>query len=231
MSFEIKIDDKLCSGCGNCVIVCPVNALKSIETSGGVGPIEEHGMAVSSGTASVYEPEFCEGCGSCMEACTFDAISIETVKIEPLLERQNIDDIIYGEKSRLYETLKTDGPQSLGRLAAKLDISPKEASVHLFSLRGEGKVFEFEKIGGKYTYSTKPPVVQSKEYVEESTKSRFDTKTVKKMKEKIENMVASMKGIKVRFLIETDKADRAKEELGKIGNAGNTGKAEGSLKK
>ncbi len=228
MSFEIKIDEKFCSGCGNCVIVCPVNALKSVEASGGVGPVEEHGMAVSSGTVSVYEPEFCEGCGSCMEACTFDAISIETAKIEPLLERQKIDDIMYGEKSRLYETLKNGSPQTLGQLTAKLDISPKEASVHLFSLKGEGKVFEFEKINGRYTYSTKPPVVKTKEYVEESTKPRFDTKTVKKMKEKIENMVASMKGIKVRFLIETDKADRAKEELGKTGKAG---KAEGSLKK
>ena len=215
MSFEIRIDDKLCSGCGNCVIVCPVNALKSVEISGGVGPIEEHGMGVASGTASVYESEFCEGCGSCLKACTFDAIQIETSKIEPVSKHQKIDDIMYGEKSRLYEILKNEGPLSLSQLAEKLDISPKEASIHLFSLKGERKVFEFEKIDGRYTYSTKPPVVESKEYVEESIKPRFDTKTVKKMREKIDNMITSMKGIKIRFLIETDKVDKAQEELGK----------------
>ena len=216
MGFEIKIDDKLCSGCGNCVIVCPVNALKSVEISGGVGPREEQGMAVTSGTAFVYDPEFCRGCGSCLKACTFDAIQIETAKIEPLSKQQKIGDIMYGEKSKVYEALKNGGPLSLEQLAEKLDIPTKEVSVHLFSLKSDGKVFEYEKIDGRYTYSTKPPVAKSKEDAEESVKPAVDTKTVQKMREKIEDMITSMKGIKIRFLIETDKIDKAKEELGKV---------------
>ncbi|HDY74228.1 MAG TPA: 4Fe-4S dicluster domain-containing protein, partial [Euryarchaeota archaeon] len=37
MGFEFKIDDELCVGCGNCVVVCPVDALNSADIAGGKG--------------------------------------------------------------------------------------------------------------------------------------------------------------------------------------------------
>jgi ferredoxin len=52
------IDEELCTGCGDCVAVCPVQAL------------ELHGEHVT-----FLHPEDCQYCGDCEELCPAGAIS------------------------------------------------------------------------------------------------------------------------------------------------------------
>ncbi len=52
-----KIDEKLCTGCGACVQICPVGAIE-----------------MNNGTAVVSDD--CIDCGACLSACPVDAIEI-----------------------------------------------------------------------------------------------------------------------------------------------------------
>ncbi|RLG46025.1 MAG: tRNA uridine 5-carboxymethylaminomethyl modification protein, partial [Thermoproteota archaeon] len=53
-----KVDEDICSGCGNCVEVCPYEAVKLEE---GVAKVDE---------------VVCEGCGACTAACAAGAITL-----------------------------------------------------------------------------------------------------------------------------------------------------------
>ncbi len=53
---EIKVDD--CDGCGDCVPVCPLDALKVVDDK-----------------VTVTRTEDCEYCGDCEEVCPSGAIS------------------------------------------------------------------------------------------------------------------------------------------------------------
>jgi len=68
------INKNLCTGCGNCVEVCPPLALSS--TAGKVA----------------LEEEFCEECGFCAVECPTQAIEI----IFPISPEQN--NVIYDER-------------------------------------------------------------------------------------------------------------------------------------
>ncbi|MCX8110376.1 MAG: 4Fe-4S binding protein [Syntrophorhabdaceae bacterium] len=59
------IDRDLCTGCENCVEVCPPNAI-----------------SMKDGKAYL-EAEFCEECGFCASACPADAIRIEFPLLYP----------------------------------------------------------------------------------------------------------------------------------------------------
>ena len=56
-----KTETRLCSGCGNCQLVCPFNAIE-IETN-------SDGRSVSA-----VNPVLCKGCGSCSAACPNGAV-------------------------------------------------------------------------------------------------------------------------------------------------------------
>jgi len=52
-----KVDNEKCTGCGVCVEICPVNAIK----------IENKKAVIS---------EECIGCGACINQCPSEAISL-----------------------------------------------------------------------------------------------------------------------------------------------------------
>jgi NAD-dependent dihydropyrimidine dehydrogenase PreA subunit len=56
--YTPSIDEGLCTGCGDCVSVCPAEAL-----------------ALKSGRALILHPEDCWYCGDCEAMCPVGAIS------------------------------------------------------------------------------------------------------------------------------------------------------------
>lgn len=73
----------LCNGCGNCVIACPVNALRSAAVKGGKGQGEwEMVMDVKDGAVLEFNMSLCERvtkpdeepCRLCIDACPLNAI-------------------------------------------------------------------------------------------------------------------------------------------------------------
>ncbi len=61
----IKIDESLCTGCGNCTIACAEGAIKMVE-----------------GKARVLSDKFCDGLGACIGECPAGALTIEERETE-----------------------------------------------------------------------------------------------------------------------------------------------------
>lgn len=57
-SMAVTIDKEKCTGCGACVDICPVDALKL------------------EGDKTVVDPETCIDCGSCVDECPVEAITL-----------------------------------------------------------------------------------------------------------------------------------------------------------
>ena len=60
-NFIAAIDAAACTGCGQCVEVCPVDALR----------------AADAGTAATLDPGVCLGCGVCVRNCPSGAIRLD----------------------------------------------------------------------------------------------------------------------------------------------------------
>ncbi len=74
MEFKLIYEEELCSGCGNCVVACPVNISLDERALGGKGGGSE--LRIKDGSAKV-EINLCTGCGICVEACSFNALKLE----------------------------------------------------------------------------------------------------------------------------------------------------------
>jgi 4Fe-4S ferredoxin len=79
MAIGLKAYREICHGCGNCVVACPVNSLRSPEVAGGKGPTDDVDiiMIVEDGAVQIKNPDLCGKCGTCMEACPVEAIKLE----------------------------------------------------------------------------------------------------------------------------------------------------------
>jgi NAD-dependent dihydropyrimidine dehydrogenase PreA subunit len=75
-SFKSVIDPELCTGCGDCIEICPMEAVKDEE-----------------GTAVVSE-ERCIGCGLCVERCSVEAISMIEREGKKEVPPENFDKLL-----------------------------------------------------------------------------------------------------------------------------------------
>lgn len=67
----IAIDEKKCTGCGDCIPACPEGALQVID-----------------GKARLISDLFCDGLGACIGCCPTGAMTVETREAEPYNERR-----------------------------------------------------------------------------------------------------------------------------------------------
>ncbi|MGB7993163.1 4Fe-4S binding protein [Methanoregula sp.] len=75
MAFSVHVNMNRCTGCGNCVASCPVNALE-LHT---LDPVtKEKIYHVKDGKAINLDVkmELCAGCGVCVGACPYKVITL-----------------------------------------------------------------------------------------------------------------------------------------------------------
>jgi ferredoxin len=73
----IKIDEDVCTGCGECIPNCPEGALQIIDDK-----------------ARIISDLFCDGLGACIGHCPVDAISIEEREAEEYDEKKVMENVV-----------------------------------------------------------------------------------------------------------------------------------------
>lgn len=73
----IKIDEELCTGCGECIPNCPEGAIQIIDDK-----------------ARIISDIFCDGLGACIGHCPEDAISVEEREAEEYDERKVMENVV-----------------------------------------------------------------------------------------------------------------------------------------
>lgn len=102
VEFKLVYEEELCSGCGNCVIACPINMSLDERVLGGKGGGSE--LRITNGIAKV-EIKLCNGCGLCVEACSFNALKLELKEPKLMKRMENIFEEVKEEKKEI--TLET----------------------------------------------------------------------------------------------------------------------------
>ena len=85
----ITIDEKKCTGCGNCIPGCPEGALQLID-----------------GKARLISDLFCDGLGACIGECPENAISVENREAEPYDEARVMGNIVKQGKNTIKAHLR-----------------------------------------------------------------------------------------------------------------------------
>jgi 4Fe-4S ferredoxin len=80
----LETDEAACLGCGNCVIVCPVNALNNRELAAGhLNNMDEKALlGVKNGIISVVNQDLCGADGACALICPVNAIWLVKKEVE-----------------------------------------------------------------------------------------------------------------------------------------------------
>lgn len=105
MTFSLEIEEESCTGCGNCAIACPINALKVEEASGGKGGGVE--LKIENGVSCVIS-DACNGCGVCVIACSQRALSLKTLEPSFTARELKISEIDSQKGSDNGEILETE---------------------------------------------------------------------------------------------------------------------------
>jgi ferredoxin len=213
MGFEFEIDDDLCVGCGNCVVVCPVDALNSADIAGGKGDnIEELTRLVSNGRAIVVDSDLCNGCGTCVIACPTDALILTNRAPELIVKIvEGEENDLVGIKADIFNLLKKQENLMIPQIAQALGITAREVFLHLMALKREDRVFEGERMGGRFAYTTIQPTPVVIEAKGEEEVLVIDKEKAERIRTKLEAAIDSFTKTKVRLMIETNKLDRALE--------------------
>ena len=85
----IKIDEKKCNGCGECIPNCPEGALQVID-----------------GKARLISDIFCDGLGACIGHCPQGAITTEEREAEEYDEKKTMKNIVKAGKNTVIAHLK-----------------------------------------------------------------------------------------------------------------------------
>lgn len=100
----VRIDEKLCDGCGECVFAC-----------------KEGALTVANGKARLVHDFYCDGLGHCLGECPLGAISVEQREADPFdgLDRQTRHRAIQ-PRLRVLGAPEDAGPKTTGCQGATL---------------------------------------------------------------------------------------------------------------
>jgi ferredoxin len=96
--FSARLEPALCTGCGKCVKVCPMDALQKVERK------------------AVFNPDRCIGCGLCVAACPSGALSLQR---KPAHQQRRVPGTIVELYLSMAWSRGKLGPFSLARMAAR----------------------------------------------------------------------------------------------------------------
>ena len=87
MAFAVHVNMERCTGCNNCVVACPVNALELWTIDPSSTASTEKIYKVINGDAVILDinHELCSGCGVCVDACPYDVIQLSGQKPQAAL--------------------------------------------------------------------------------------------------------------------------------------------------
>ncbi|HNX17411.1 MAG TPA: 4Fe-4S dicluster domain-containing protein [Methanoregula sp.] len=75
MAFSMHVNVNRCTGCGNCVVSCPVNALE-LYTLDPVTKEKIYQVVNGKSISLDVKMELCAGCGVCVRACPYQVITL-----------------------------------------------------------------------------------------------------------------------------------------------------------
>ena len=75
MAFSVHVNMNRCTGCGNCVVACPVNALE-LYTIDPVTKEKIYHVKDGKSISMDVKMELCAGCGVCVGACPYKVITL-----------------------------------------------------------------------------------------------------------------------------------------------------------